>query len=129
MASGKIDRERLYDITKVKCPMLDAIAAEISACSAKMLEEAIREDKTQIFAFDYEAMAQMFADAASGGNLNFNVDKVLSDKLRRRFLRAGLRAENLVVCGDRKKYVIATGPDIAHTELRPADIREICESV
>ena len=74
-------------------------------------------------------MAQMFADAASGGNLNFNVDKVLSDKLRRRFLRAGLRAENLVVCGDRKKYVIATGPDIAHTELRPADIREICESV
>lgn len=129
MASGKIDRERLYDITKVKCPMLDAIAAEISACSGKMLEEAIREDKTKIFAFDYEAMAQIFADAASEGTLNFNVDKVLSDRLRRRFLRAGLRAENLVVCGDRKKYVIATGPEISRTALRPSDIRELCEQV
>lgn len=129
MASGKIDRERLYDITKVKCPMLDVIAHEISACSAKMLEEAIREDKTQIFAFDYEAMAQMFADAASEGNISFNVDKVLSDRLRRQFLRAGLRAENLIVCGDRKKYVIATGADIARTTLRPSDIRELCETV
>lgn len=129
MASGKIDREKLYDITKVKCPMLDVIAREISACSAKMLEEAIREDKTQIFAFDYEAMAQMFADAASEGNVGFNVDKVLSDRLRRQFLRAGLRAENLIVCGDRKKYVIATGADIAHTSLRPADIRDLCEAV
>ena len=129
MASGKIDREKLYEITKVKCPMLDAIAKEISVCSAKMLEEAIREDKTQIFAFDYEAMAQMFADAASEGTIQFNVDKVLSDRLRRRFLRSGLRAENLVVCGDRKKYVIATGPDIARTELRPAAIREICEAI
>lgn len=129
ITSGKIDRERLYDITKVKCPKLDAIAAELSARSASMLEEAIREDRTRQFAFDYEATAQMFADAAAEGSISFNVDKILSDRLRRVFLRSGLHVENLIVCGDRKKFVIATGPDIARTTLRPSDIREICESV
>ena len=129
MSAGKIDREHLYEITRVRCPMLDVIAAEISACTARMMEEAIREDKTKIFALDYEAMAQMFADAAAEGDGGLPVDRILSDRLRRQFLRAGVRAENLLVCGDRKKFVIATGPEISHTELAPAEIRELCESV
>ena len=129
MAAGKIDREKLYEITKVKCPMLDLIAQEISISAARLLEDAIKEDRTRIFALDYEAMAQMFADAAAEGDIRLPVDKILSDRLRRQFLRAGVRAENLIVCGDRKKFVIATGTEIAHTALRPSDIRELCEAV
>lgn len=129
MTSGKIDREKLYEITKVRCPHLDIIAAEISACSAKMLEEAIREDKTRVFALDYETMAQMFADAAAEGDMRMPVDRILSDRLRRAFTKSGLYAENVLVCGDRKKFVIATGEEIAKTDFHPSDIRMICEDV
>lgn len=127
MNAGRIDRERLYEITRVRCPHLDAIAAEISALSARMLEEAIREDKTRVFALDYGIMSQMFADAAAESDMRMPVDKVLSERLRRAFRRAGLRAENVLVCGDRKKTVIATGDALVKTELRPSDIRLICE--
>jgi stage II sporulation protein E len=129
METGKIDREKLYEITRVRCPHLDTIAEEISALSARLLEDAIREDKTRIFALDYEVMSQMFADAASEGDMRLPIDKVLSDRLRRSFFRAGLRAENIIVCGDRKRVVIATGEEIARTELRPSDIRMICENI
>ena len=127
MSTGKIDRERLYEITKIRCPDLDAIAAQISALSAQMLEEAIREDKTRVFAMDYESMAQMFADAAAEGDMRLTVDKVLSDKLRRAFFKAGLSAENVVVCGDRKKFIIATGDTVTKSTLSPSDIHAVCE--
>ena len=127
MSAGKIDRERLYEITKLRCPDLDTIAAQISALSAQMLEEAIREDKTRVFAMDYESMAQMFADAAAEGDMRLTVDKVLSDKLRRALFRAGFRAENVVVCGDRKKFIIATGEEVTRTALLPSAIHAICE--
>ena len=127
MSTGKIDRERLYEITKIRCPDLDTIAAQISALSAHMLEEAIREDKTRVFAMDYEAMAQMFADAAAEGDMRLTVDKILSDRLRRALAKAGFHAENVVVCGDRKKFIIATGEGVTHSSLSPSDIHTICE--
>ena len=129
MSSGRIDRERLYEITRVRCPHLETVAEEISALSAQMLEEAIREDKAHVFALDYEMMSRMFADAAAESDMRVAVDRVLSDRLRRAFFRAGLRAENVLVCGDRKRTVIVTGESIARTDLRPSDIRAICEGV
>ncbi len=129
MSTGKIDRERLYEITKIRCPDLDVIAAEISMLSAQMLEDAIREDKTRVFAADYESMAQMFADAAAEGDMRMTVDKVLSDKLRRALSRAGFCAENVVVCGDRKKFIIATGEEVTRSSLSPAALHGICEEV
>ncbi len=127
MSTGKIDRERLYEITKIRCPDLDTIAAQISALSAQMLEEAIREDKTRVFAMDYESMAQMFADAAAEGDMRLTVDKILSDRLRRALAKAGFHAENVVVCGDRKKFIIATGEGVTHSSLSPSDIHAVCE--
>lgn len=127
MSVGKIDRERLYEITKLRCPDLDTIAAQISALSAQMLEEAIREDKTRVFAMDYESMAQMFADAAAEGDMRLTVDKILSDKLRRALFKAGFCAENVVVCGDRKKFIIATGEEVTRSPLLPSAIHAICE--
>ncbi len=129
MSSGKIDREKLYEITRVRCSHLEAISAEISALSARMLEEAIREDKTRVFALDYEIMSKMFADAAAEGDMRLTVDRALSDRLRRAYQKAGLRAENVLVCGDRKRVAIVTGAEIAKTDLRPSDIRLIGEGV
>ncbi|MBQ8495836.1 MAG: SpoIIE family protein phosphatase [Clostridia bacterium] len=128
IASGKIDREKLYEIIRIRCPHLDDLAEEITAISSKMLQEAIREDKTRVFAFDYETMAKIFADAAENDTQTVT-DPMLSERLRRAYRRAGLRAENVLVCGERKKTVIVTGEEIAEAELRPADIRLICEGI
>ena len=126
---GKLNQDHLWDMTRIHCPYLDVLAEELNGLSAKMLEDAIRDDKTKVFALDYSIMSKMFADAASCGNETIPSDRILSDRLRRAFHRAGLQAEHVLVCGDRKKTVIVTGNEIAKTELRALDIRSICESV
>lgn len=126
---GKLNPDHLWEITRIRCPYMDTIAQELNALSAKMLEDAIRDDKTKVFALDYEVMSKMFADVASCEGNSISMDKILSDRLRRAFYRAGLRTEHVLVCGDRKKTVIVSGEEIAKTSLRSPDIRSICESV
>ena len=126
---GKLNQDHLWEITRIHCPHMDALAEELNGLAAKMLEDAIRDDKTKVFALDYGIMSKMFADAAAYNNETIPWDKGLSERLRRAFHRAGLEAEHVLVCGDRKKTVIVTGDEIAKTELRAPDIRSICESV
>ena len=126
---GRLNQDHLWEITRIRCPYMDALVQELNALSAKMLEDAIRDDKTKVFALDYGVMSKMFADAASFESESISTDKVLSDRLRRAFHRAGLRAEHVLVCGERKKTVIAGGDEIAKNSFRSSDIRSICESV
>jgi len=130
LSGTKMDRERLYEITRIRCPHLEELALEMNALSAQMIEDAIRDDKTKVFALDYEIMSEIFADiAARTKERRISADRALSDRLRRAFYREGLRTEHVWVCGDRKKTVIVTGEAIAKTELRPQEIRSICESI
>ncbi len=127
LSQGKIDRDTLYDITRVRCSYAETIAGELSALSANLREKAIREDRTGIFALDFHVMSQMLAENAVSEDRRMPIDKKLSEAVRQSFCQAGLRVEQVVVCTGRKKTVIATGDAVAVTELRPDDIRMLCE--
>lgn len=129
LSGTKMDRERLYEITRIRCPHLEELALEMNALSSKMIEDAIRDDKTKVFALDYEVMSEIFSDIAVRSKTKIPADRVLSERLRKAFYHAGLKAEHVLVCGDRKKTVIVTGEAIAKTELHPQEIRAVCESV
>lgn len=126
---GKLNQDHLWEITRVRCLHLDTIAQQLNELSIKMMEDAIRDDKTKVFALDYGIMSKMFADAAVSEGDKIPADKTLSERLRRAFQRSGLRADQVLVCGERKKTVIVTGEEVAKTSLRAVDIRSICESV
>ena len=129
MNGGRIEPSKIADLTKAKCPKRDEIINEINSRTAKMTEYAVKFDKTQIFAFDYEAMSKLLSEAVLASGTGYPIDKVLSDKLRKTLQRAGIPAENLVVCGDRKKYVIVTGKALSKTSVGAEDIRGICGDV
>lgn len=129
LSGTKMDRERLYEITRIRCPHLESLALEMNALTSRMIEDAIRDDKTKVFALDYGIMSELFSDIAVREKAKISVDKMLSDRLRKAFYRAGLRTEHVLVYGDRKKTVIVTGEALAKTELQSRDIRLICENV
>lgn len=129
MNAGRVEPSKLGDFARAKCPKGEQIIDEINQRASKMIEYAVKFDKTKIFAFDYEAMSQLMSDAVSQSGAGYTIDRILSDRLRRALLRAGLPAENIVVCGDRKKHVIATGSALATSTLGSDEIRGICESV
>lgn len=127
LSQGKIDKETLYDITRIRCSCAETIAGELSALSAGLSEQAIREDRTKVFAWDFHAMARMLSENAVQGDRRMPIDKKRSEAVRRCFDQAGLRTEQTVVCTGRNITVIATGDAVAGTELLPEDIRMLCE--
>lgn len=129
MNGSKIEPSKITDLTKAKCPKQDAIIREINSRAAKMTEYAVKFDKTQIFAFDYEAMSKLLSEAILASGTGYPIEKVTSDKLRKTLQRAGIPAENAVVCGDRKKYVIVTGKDLSKTSVGMNDIQSMCGDI
>ena len=129
MTAGKLPSSRLSELTRCKCPKSDEIIDEINLRTSKMIEYALKFDKTGVFAFDYGTMSQMMSDAVSQSGVGYTIDRTLSERLSRALLRAGLAAENVVVCGDRKKYIVATGTSLLSGTLGTEDIRKICEDI
>ena len=129
MKSGKIAPEKYGELLRFGCPRKDGIISEINSRSAKMLRERVRGDKSSIFAFDYDAAARIIADTVAKSDTVYAVDEELTQKLTRAFSALGMNAENLVVCGERKKYIIATGRELLRCGASAREIRALCEAV
>lgn len=129
MRDGKLSADQIEDLVGTECGHLNAILGDVNACAAKMIGEAIARDKTQIFAYDYDATAQILADAVAYADGNYRPDRVLTERLKRAFLASGIAAENLVVCGDRKKVIVACGGELTRAVLGVEDVRRLCEKV
>lgn len=117
------------DVLRFGCVKKDEIVSAINERAAKMFEESVRQDKTRIFAFDYGAAAKIIADTVAKSETSYAVNKELTERLSRAFENAGILAENLVVCGERKKYIIAAGHDILRSGVGAQDVRTLCAAV
>ncbi len=129
MKSGRLAPEKYGDYLSFGCPKKDEIVAEINSRSAKMAAEALRGDRSRIFAFDYGAAARIIADTVAKSDTIYAVDGELTEKMTRAFAAMGINAENLVVCGERKKYIIATGRELLRCGVSPREIRSLCEKI
>lgn len=129
MKSGKLPPEQYGEYLRFGCPKKDAIIAEINVRSAKMTAESLHGDKSRIFAFDYSAAAKIIADTVAKGDTVYAVDEELTGKLSRALAAFGMNAENLMVCGERKKYIIATGRELLRCGASAREIRTLCETV
>lgn len=128
-AGGRVDKDRIGEFVAPKCPKTETIISEINAGAESLIARLTGDDGVDILALDYEAMSKMLSDALAQSSGRYEPDKLMSEKLRRALLRSGFAAENLVVCGDRKTYIIATGGEILRSSLGADDIRRTCENV
>ncbi len=129
MRRGKIADKSGKTLIGETCENAGQMICAVNARAAKLLEDAATRDKSSIFAFDYDAAAKIIADALARSDAGYTADIVLSDKLTRAFKKSGIYAENTVVCGERKKYVIATGRDVLRSREGAADIKSLCELI
>ncbi len=116
-------------ILRFGCVKKEVIISDINAGITALLRESALHDKTRIFAFDYGAAAKIIADTVAKSDKAYEIDRTLTEKLCRAFELAGIYAENVVVCGGRKKYIIATGRDILRSGFGAQDVRDLCVSV
>lgn len=128
MSQGRAERDKISVLLGSKCPKTDEIISDINDGAVDIIERAMK-DNVDIFSLDYESSATMLAEALAQSSGRYEQDKLLPEKLRRALLGIGVATENVVVCGDRKKYVIATGDGLLRAGVGADDIRDACENV
>lgn len=127
MKSGRSAKKT--DVLRFGCLKKDDIVKEINERTAKLIRESANRDKTHIFAFDYSAAAKIIADTVAKSETAYAVDKAATGSLFAAFENSGIICENLVVCGERKKYIIATGREILRSGASAQEIRTLCSAV
>ena len=105
------------------CPHAMKALTEINLSHARMLEEAAKQNKTEVFALDYEAMAKLLTEASEESATEYQADSRLSDRARRAALQLDMSFINIAVYGKRKKTLVAGGVELGRVKATASDIR------
>ncbi len=125
---GSLDRDGLPEKFKKRCRSTDRILNDINSGAAELLETAIKRDKTQLFALDYEAMSELLRDAVSENDYEFEPDTQLAKNASNILGRLGVRSAAWGAWGKRKKTLVASGIDIGTLALSASEIRRaLCD--
>lgn len=126
---GRVDETAMDESLRTRCRALPELLGRINAECARMTESALRTEKTEIFAMDYDGLSQILADALEEQNADFCYDEALSERVRRALPEMGLRAEGVLVCGTRQRQIVARGVDASASDLGAAQIHDKLEEV
>ena len=103
----------LPEYMQSRCTALPGIIGEINRQCAALSRLSGISDKTEVFAMDYRAVAELLADASAKSKENLEPDRELTDKLTRVLSRYGFGDGGVSVYGKREKHIIARGFDMS----------------
>ncbi|MBQ8255137.1 MAG: SpoIIE family protein phosphatase [Clostridia bacterium] len=110
------------------CPNTVKALSEVNLSHARLLENAARQNKTEVFALDYEAMAKLLSEASEENSQEYVLDGPLTDKVRKAALDMGMGFHSIAVYGKRKKTVIGGGIDLENVRLSAEEMRKAFEN-
>lgn len=119
---GRVCEEALPEYMRRKCFKLERVVDDLNDEYSSLIERRLRENKTDIFAADYEAMARLIGDAINAGEVEYSPDEELSKRVCRAAAYIDFAADAVGVYGKRRKRIVASGIDLARTKLGADDI-------
>ncbi len=123
---GYVPREETPEFLMKRCRHIDKIIADINKECAASVEAAIKKDKTELFALDYEAISELLRE---GSELDgeFESDPELSAKLSKLLRSMGISFLACGAWGMRKKTLLASGVDMGSITLTADEIKRALE--
>ncbi|MBR6768050.1 MAG: SpoIIE family protein phosphatase [Clostridia bacterium] len=110
-----------------RCRQMEKILRDINNAAADLVEKAVRRDKTELFALDYEAMAELLSETAGENEDEFERDKPLCRKAAAALKELGISAIGYSAWGSRRKTILASGVEIASLSANASEIKEALE--
>ena len=121
--AGTLERGDLPEDFRKRCRSADRMIADMNSGAAELLETAIKRDKTELFALDYEAMSELLRDAISENDEEFSPDHDLARKASKVLGGLGVHCAAWGAWGKRKKTLVASGIDIGTLAVSSAEIK------
>jgi len=126
---GYVDRTCVASYMVERCRNIDKILNDINDEHALLVERLIMQNKTEIFAMDYESMAHLLDSAVKSSCEEYTPDPEMCKKLRETQRHMALYAKNVCVFGKRKITVLAGGVDLSSVKMSANEIRSCYENI
>lgn len=123
---GRLESSDMPEFIARRCRNIDRILGEINRGRADIVENALKRDKTELFALDYEAISELLRDSSSERG-RFTVDNELQNKAAKTIRSLGVRSMAYGAWGDRSKTILATGVEIGSITVTSKEIKNALE--
>ncbi len=127
-SKGRIGFDDIPDYIKDRCPNMGLIIDEINSSCGKLIEELIKNDKTEAFALDYEAMSKLLAEQIENGETEYKIDEERTKKLRQTLRHLGINPERAICYGERRKRIVVGDIELARVRMGADEIRTAIEN-
>lgn len=132
---GRATVENLPDSLKDFCPYMEAMVTDINGRCARMTENLLRSEKTEVFAADYAAIASLLSDALEEDSReaeSFTCNRDAADRIYDYLTEMGVAVQGVVVGGKQsspRKRVIVRGQDFSAISGRLSEVRCRLEAI
>lgn len=126
---GIADEKKLPDSFKKKCYKLKILTDDINKSCTIATKKAFLNEKTEIFAFDYDAISKILNDAISENEEEFKIDSAMSKKVACAIAEEGYGEHNVTVFGKRKMRILARGLDLTDKSSDITSLKNKLEQV
>lgn len=126
---GSVDEKKLPESFKRKCYRIKEMSEDINSSCALATKKAFLNEKTEIFAFDYEAISKILNDAISENEEEFKIDSSMSKKVAYLISEGGYGEHSVTVFGRRKLRILARGLDLSEKNSDISVLKEKLEEV
>ena len=143
-ASGKANPAALPDSLQDFCPHMESLVSDINSRCARMTENLLRSEKTEVFAADYAAIATLLTDALEEEGReaqDFTRNRAAADAIYDYLTEMGVTVQGVVVGGKLNTVqggqatspgrlrVIVRGIDFTPIASRMAEVRNQLASI
>lgn len=132
---GRAESEVLPDDLRDFCPHLETIIEDINSRYARMTAHLMRNEKTEAFASDYEAIAALLGDALEEDSLTeeeYRHNRVAADRIYDYLTAEGVTVLGVAVCGKRshrRQHIIVRGRGLEQLEDHATEVRDRLEDI
>ncbi len=127
---GRVTQAQIPVAMMRRCESADRILERINGECAKLTGELLKNNRTEIFAMDYESAAEIINDALEEDDGEYRFDHALEQRIAEYLSDAGVGVQSVTVYGNRRRQIILRGVDVERAtvsvETMRADLGEMC---
>lgn len=126
--NGRVELAEVPSFLRERCFNISAVVDGINRKTAKLIEKLYKNDKTEAFALDYEAMSKLLSEQIEKNEAEYTPDTEMTESLKRSLKYMNIAAPHVICYGKRKKQIFIGGVDVAGMRIGAAEIRTAVEN-
>ena len=127
---GRVERGQIPDHLIRRCDSMDLILDYINRDCARLTGEMLKNNRTEIFAMDYESAAKIINDALEEDDGEYRYDGEQEKQVTEYLRDAGITAGSVTVYGNRRRQILIRNVNVEKAkvtlETLRSDLGEMC---